>query len=246
MIDSSGTEVYCSPDDVSQAMDLPDPSNGFGTMMFDDSSHPSYEQVERMIRANSEIIDRRLMRSWRENRVVNRIVSIDVYEKDENTWRRDFYLRGGNTIQLERDLRAFDAAKGDKIEFRTFMGQWRDMTDMPTSDSDSADFTPRFWTDSEAGRLKIRSNLFQPRYDALRLTYRWGSEACARGHQEALHADDHGPDTPDPAVLHQGRAGRGSRQHKAGHDKIVAGRGQPDMGLVPEGIVCRVDVRVLI
>ena len=179
MIDSSGTEVYCSPDDVSQAMDLPDPSNGFGTLMFDDSSHPSYEQVERMIRANSEIIDRRLMRSWRENRVVNRIVSIDVYEKDENTWRRDFYLRGGNTIQLERDLRAFDAAKGDKIEFRTFMGQWRDMTDLPTSDSDSADCTPRFWADSEAGRLKIRSNLFQPRYDALRLTYRWGSEEPA-------------------------------------------------------------------
>lgn len=179
MKDSTGTDIYCTPDDVAMAMDLPSPDDPFKAMVFDDTSHPSYEQVERMIRSNSDIIDRRLRRSWRENRVVNRVVSIDVYEHDENTWRHEYWLRGGNFIQLERDLRPIDPALGDKVEFRTFMNQWRDMSATEGSDADPAEGQCRFWVDSEAGRLFYRSNVFQPRYNALRLTYRWGSEEPA-------------------------------------------------------------------
>lgn len=181
MKDSTDTDVYCTPDDVAMAMDLPDPSDPFGVLKFDDVSHPSFEQVERMIRSNSDIIDRRLRRSWRENRVIDRIMSIDHYERDENTWRRDYYLRGGNFVQLERDLRPIDPALGDKIEVRTFMNQWHDLTAVygSSSDTDPTDLQTRFWVDSEAGRLFYRSNVFQPRYNALRLTYRWGSEEPA-------------------------------------------------------------------
>lgn len=179
MKDSTGTDIYCSPDDVAMAMDLPDPSDPFKTMAFDDMSHPSYEQVERMIRSNSDIIDRRLRRSWRENRVTDRVVSIDVYEHDENTWRREYWLRGGNFVQLERDLRPIDPAKGDKVECRSMMNQWRDLTMIEGSDADPGENMCRFWVDSEAGRLFYRSNVFQPRYNALRLTYRWGSEEPA-------------------------------------------------------------------
>lgn len=181
MKDSTGTDVYCTPDDVAMAMDIPDPNNPFEALVFNDMSHPSYEQVERMIRSNSEIIDRRLRRSWRENRVENRVLSIDLYEHDENTWRREYYLRGGNMIQLERDLRPIDPLKGDKIEVRTFMNQWHDLSALPENIMESADANDRsrFWVDSEAGRLFLRSNIFQPRYNALRLTYRWGSEEPA-------------------------------------------------------------------
>lgn len=179
MKDSTGTDIYCTPDDVAMAMDLPSPDDPFKAMVFDDTSHPSYEQVERMIRSNSDIIDRRLRRSWRENRVVNRVVSIDIYEHDENTWRKEYWLRGGNFVQLERDLRPIDPALGDKVEFRTFMNQWRDLSAFEGSDADPAENQCRFWVDSEAGRLFYRSNVFQPRYNALRLTYRWGSEEPA-------------------------------------------------------------------
>lgn len=176
MKDSTGVDVYCTPDDVAMAMDLPDPNDPFKSMVFDDSTHPSYEQVERLIRANSEVIDRRLRRSWRENRVVNRIVNVDFYEHDENTWRREYYLRGGNFIQLERDLRPFDPCKGDKIETRTFGNQWHDISATEGNDTDPMECQNRFWVDSEAGRLFFRINVFQPRYNALRITYRWGSE----------------------------------------------------------------------
>ncbi len=176
MRDSTGVDVYCTPDEVAMAMDLPDPNDPFGTLRFDDASHPSFEQVERMIRANSEVIDRRLRRSWRENRVVNRVMSIDVYEQDENTWRKMYYLRGGNMIQLERDLRPIDPSKGDKIEVRSFMNQWHDLTPAGGSDADPSEYSGRYWVDSENGRLFMRTNVFQPRYNALRLTYRWGSE----------------------------------------------------------------------
>lgn len=179
MKDSTGVDVYCTPDDVAMAMDLPDASDPYKTLTFDDMSHPSYEQVERMIRSNSDIIDRRLRRSWRENRVVNRVVNIDTYEHDENTWRRMYYLRGGNFVQLERDLREIDPALGDKVEVRTFMNQWRDLSAVEGSDAEPDEYQCRFWIDSEAGRLFYRSNVFQPRYNALRLTYRWGSEEPA-------------------------------------------------------------------
>lgn len=179
MIDSSGTDVYCTPDDVAMAMDLPSPDDPFKTMAFDDMSHPSFEQVERMIRSNSEMIDRRLRRSWRENRVKDRVVSIDVYEHDENTWRTEYWLRGGNFVQLERDLRPLDPAKGDKVEVRSFSGQWRDVSAFEGNDADPSENQCRFWVDPERGRLFYRANIFQPRYNTLRLTYRWGSEEPA-------------------------------------------------------------------
>ena len=175
------TVTYCTPEDVADTMDLPDPNDPNGRDLFSDVSHPSYRQVCRMIVSNENQIDMRTHRSWKENQVKDMLLSINDYWHDINGWRSDYYAEGGAYIQLRRNVRIWDPSKGDKLEIRTRMNQWADISQYinggdidsePTELKDSWSF----WFDYPYGKLYLKLRLYQQRYNAARITYRYGSE----------------------------------------------------------------------
>lgn len=173
--------TYCTPEMVAEAMDLPDPEDSYGYFRFSDLSHPSHAQVCRMIVANEDIIDQRLKQSWRVNYVKDYVTTIPQYQWDEASWRTGYYLNGGNAIQLRRHVLEWDPEKGDKLEFRTFQGGWYDASKMHPDDEDFRDdryprHGPFFWFDYPKGRLFVRTRRLQARYNAIRITYRYGNE----------------------------------------------------------------------
>ena len=108
---SEGTAAkvtYCTPEDVADTLDLPDPNDAMGMLKFTDLSHPTYKQVTRMIAANEDIIDRRLRRSWRENIVRDKLNTINTYWHDINGRRSDYFMEGGNFVQLRKDMREWN------------------------------------------------------------------------------------------------------------------------------------------
>ena len=110
MIESTPVPIptYCTPEDVAATLDLPSHQDNYGSLEFTDVSHPTYDQVCRMICSNEDIIDRRIRRTWRENYVVAQELTILDYWGDINGWRSDYYQRGGHYIQLRKDVRRWD------------------------------------------------------------------------------------------------------------------------------------------
>ncbi len=176
--DGTEAELYCTPDDVAEALDLPDAYNPQERFQFSDMSHPSYEQVLRMIRSNMEVIDRRLKDSWGTHYVKDRIKDINFYEQDEMTWRGMYYQKGGNSVMLTKDLKEWDPSKGDKLEFRNRLsGQWVDVSDMEVDGTLPAGvLSPGFWFDRHAGLLYLRRRVLTPRYSSIRISYRYGRD----------------------------------------------------------------------
>lgn len=175
------TPTYCTPEDVADFMDMPvagpDPD---ATQAFTPYSHPSYNQVVKMILANEDSIDRRINRSWRENQVKNRVFNIPTYRNDENGYRTTYYSSGGNVIQLHKYIREWNPDSGDRLEVRNWQGQWCDMTgnligSMSEADEASAKL-PRMWFDYEDGRLFLKTLLCTPKDNAIRISYRWGED----------------------------------------------------------------------
>lgn len=164
---------YCDPEMVAEVMDLPDPTNPQDVYKFSNISHPTYNAVCRMIASNEDKIDRRLKRSWRPHRVVNQMLDIPRYQHDENSWRSDYFLYNGYTVPLMRDVLPWDPEKGDKMELRTYSGHWIDISQ---GLSDIGLNSNTFSFDYNGGRLILRTYWLQPRYNALRITYRYGSE----------------------------------------------------------------------
>ena len=174
---------YTDPYQVAETMGLPTEWGGdtYGFWTPSDTTVPSYDQVCRMIRSNEDIIDRRLMRSWRINHVKDEIRTINTYQHDLNAWRGAYYRRGGNYVQLHRDVLPWDPQQGDRLEVRAKGNSWRDVTYAP---QDGVDHVPdreshalySFWWDYKGGRLFLRTSAFQTPYNAVRISYRWGSE----------------------------------------------------------------------
>ena len=102
------TVTYCTPEDVADTLDLPDPNDAMGKLKFTDISHPTYRHVLWMIKSNEDIIDRRLRKSWRENIVRDKLNSIQTYWHDINGRRSDYYMQGGNYVQLRKDMREWN------------------------------------------------------------------------------------------------------------------------------------------
>lgn len=102
------TVTYCTPEDVADTLDLPDPNDAMGKLKFTDVSHPTYRHVLWMIKSNEDIIDRRLRKSWRENIVRDKLNSIQTYWHDINGRRSDYYMQGGNYVQLRKDMREWN------------------------------------------------------------------------------------------------------------------------------------------
>lgn len=171
---------YCTPEDVADAMGLPDPNNPMGQFMFSDMSVPKYETVCRLIVSAEDEIDRRTRRSWRENRVVEHVSDINSYWHDVNGWRSDYYAQGGYYVQLRKDIRPWDptpieeGGKGDKLEIRSRDGSWTDVSDV-VDRPDNEGFC-RAWFDRQYGKLYLRNSYMFRRFNACRITYRYGSE----------------------------------------------------------------------
>lgn len=180
--------VYCTPEDVAETLDLQDPDDPYGTMHFSDLSHPSYSRVCKMIKSNEDIIDRTLRKSWRENRVVNQVFSIDSYWHDINAFRSKYYVEGGNYVQLRKDVLPWDPTKGDKMEVKTRSNLWIDVSGITettfmeaqpglrTLDGAVAGSMRSFWFDYHLGKLYLRTGFFQNLPNSLRITYRYGTE----------------------------------------------------------------------
>ena len=174
--------TYTTPEEVAETLGLPPEFGGdnYGFFTFSDTTVPSYNQVCRMIRANEDVIDRRLRRSWRVNQVKDKVCTISTYQHDINAWRAAYYQRGGYFVQLHKDILDWDPQQGDRMELRMRGNAWRDITFAP-QDSKGTEFDPdsrsrvSFWFDALAGRLFLRMGPFQMPYNALRITYRWGS-----------------------------------------------------------------------
>ena len=177
--------TYTTPEEVAEAMGLPAGKGGdtYGFWTPSDTTVPSYDQICRMIRANEDVIDRRMMRSWRENYVKDEIRTINTYQHDLNAWRGEYYRRGGNYVQLHRDIRPWDPRKGDRLEIRVRGNSWRDVTFAPETGQPEDVHDDRaqrgrysFWWDYKQGRLFLRTSGFQTPYNAVRVSYRWGFE----------------------------------------------------------------------
>lgn len=176
--------TYCTPEDVAETLDLPDPMNPNEIYQFTDISHPTYERVKKMILTAEDEIDRRMRRSWRTNRVVNHLVTIPNYQWDENGWRSAYHQAGGYMIQLRKDILPWDPEKGDKLELRNATLQWRDISEIDTEGQRAMHLNREtFWFDYPAGRLFLKTRLLQPRFNALRITYRYGNDLDSDGEE---------------------------------------------------------------
>lgn len=178
---SAPVPTYTTPDLVAETMGLPDPEDELGVFRFSDTTNPTYDFVCRMIVSAEGEIDRLTNQSWRENHVKNQILTINTYQWDANAWRVAYYQRGGNYLKLRKNVRPWDPQKGDKLELRTRNNAWREITynennqEPNTMDADGFE-NAGFWIDHEAGRLFIRTRLFQPTFNSARISYRYGRE----------------------------------------------------------------------
>lgn len=178
MAQSLREPTYCTPEDVAETLDLPDPINPNEIFQFTDESHPSYSRVQKLILSAEDEIDQRTRRTWRENRVVNQILDIPTYQWDDNGWRSMYRMSGGYTIQLRKNMLEWDPEKGDRLELRTISSTWKDISDSYRGDGGAViGAYNAFWFDYEAGRLFLRTRALQPKYNSIRITYRYG---CGR------------------------------------------------------------------
>lgn len=187
-VSSDGTWkcTYCSPKDVMQALRLVDYGDDFAEGIHEpsDADVVSYDELVFRICCAEEEVDVRTGTSWRENRVVNQVLTVPKYWHDENTLRSDYWYHGGYFLQLEKDVCDWDPWEGDKLEFRTPSGNWVEPPIafchppsgaqprwIPEIDEDG---DPRFWMDNKAGRMFVRMPWLFNGADKVRITYRYG------------------------------------------------------------------------
>ena len=187
--------TYCTPDDVAEVMDLPDHTDPTGMLTFTNESHPSYERVQKMILAAEDEVDRRTRRTWRTNYVFDQQRTISGYWHDINGWRSDYYAEGGDFVQLRKNVKEWNPHPvyaeghkddpdyiiypGDKLEIRLRNNEWRDISDCVGKDMVFDDVNnPQInaYFDYPYGKLYLRTRYFQQKYNALRITYRYGSD----------------------------------------------------------------------
>ena len=173
-----GIPTYCTPEDVAMAMDLPDASNPYGFYQFSDMSHPSRDMICNLIVANEDKIDMRTRRSWRVNYVKDYITDIPDYQWDEAGWRIGYHANGGYYVQLRKNILPWDPRKGDRVYLRRRFNEWANRSEMePEEGEENVDLGDgMFWFDYKKGRMFLRMSRFQPKFNAICVSYRYGSE----------------------------------------------------------------------
>ena len=194
-LDGTVHTSYCDPEDVIRAIRMVDyyDING-GLVQPSDASLPDYDELCRRIVSAENYIDRMTNRSWKEHKVTTGVMDVSTYWHDINGRRADYWTRGGYYVQLHKNLRPFDASKGDRILMRTVGDTWQDISPQYIGGSDGlvhsleeaekSDEPPynqhkldiaRVWFDYKSGRVYLRRGWFTPTKNAVRITYRWGN-----------------------------------------------------------------------
>lgn len=176
--DTSSGPTYCTVEDVEETLGLPSRDHPQEIFRFSDVSNPTYNRVERYILGAEDMIDQRTRSTWRVNHVKDHMTSIKDYWADQNGFRTQFYLEGGDYVQLRKDILPWDPEEGDKLEIRMHSNAWMDITDTINTNEPPTGPTDRhvsFWFDYPMGKLYIRTHIFQRRPNALRISYRYGS-----------------------------------------------------------------------
>lgn len=173
------TTTYTTPEIVAETLDLPDPGNNLGMYTFSDVSHPTVYQVARMIRANEDIIDRRLNTTFRVKRVKDKVMTIQEYWHDINGWRGEYHNQGGHFIQLRKNVLPWNPEQGDKLELRSLNNTWADVSQWPLGkeepDGNRGPVTT-CWFDYPMGKLYLKTRPYQVKANSIRISYRYGSE----------------------------------------------------------------------
>jgi len=169
--------TYCTVEDVEETLGLSDPNNPLDIFRFSDVSQPRLDRVVKLILASEDEIDRRTRRTWRVNYVKDYVATIQTYWNDINGIRMEYYQQGGNYIQLRKDIRPWDPEQGDKLEIRSRYNQWNDITNANyDGDPQGYDGRTAYWFDYPYGKLYLRTRMFQVKPNALRISYRYGSD----------------------------------------------------------------------
>lgn len=167
---------YCSPVDVARAIrmiDFNDPNLKIWEPS--DASVPTYDELIFRICAKEDELDRYVGTTWRCNRVVDHVTSMNTYWHDINALRSDYWLRGGYAVQLNQDIREWDPSKGDRLYLRTMNNTWRDVSDMFVAPCDREGRTEQIgWIDYEQGVLYVQSRYLTPKFNSVKVTYRYG------------------------------------------------------------------------
>ena len=144
---------YCQPDDVLKYFEKLD--------SVDSTTSPSKEELESIILAWSDYIDRETAHAWRERKVV------DEFDDLEGQY---YYWAGKPIPLMKRDIRDFKEQKGDEINL------WRGgrYIDMVSDDNYVQGREGDYWLDSPNGILYIDERLIYPRTKGLKVTYRYG------------------------------------------------------------------------
>lgn len=171
-VDYSLGPTYCTVEDVQETLGLPSPDDPQGIFEFSEVSNPTYSRVEKMIMMAEDEIDMRTGRSWRVNYVKDQIRTIADYMMDSNGYRIEYHRQGGNFVQLHKDILPWDPEQGDKLELRTHANSWSDITCSISEEGG----TLKNWFDYKKGKLYIRQRRYLPQANAVRISYRYGSE----------------------------------------------------------------------
>lgn len=176
-LDGEYVAQYCSPSDVARAIrmiDYNDPNGGIWEPS--DSTIPSWDDMIFRICAKEEEFDAYTNRSWRVNRVKDHVTSMNTYWHDLNSQRSEFWVKGGYTVQLHSHVLPWDPAKGDRLYLRNYQNNWMDVTDQFCTDPNRKDGGTLGWIDYDQGTAHIITSYLKPKQDAVKITYRWGSE----------------------------------------------------------------------
>ena len=157
------TTTYCTPTDVSKFL-------GLGANYFTESSKPTYSEVEDIINAQEDYIDRMTDMAWREKQAND-----GAYEYHSGfLWGYRFRINlwFGNPILLRyRRVKPLDPSKGDALEYYNG-SQWVSFIDQ----------TDDYWLDSDRGILYL--NKYIPpsyyRQPSIRIKYRYGYDTVSQ------------------------------------------------------------------
>lgn len=183
------TPVYCTADDVAKAMSFADQNDEYGAVTFTEDTYPSKSYVEDVIRAQEDLIDNTLHRSFKVNFEKDYQTDIRGYQHDANGVYMAYWEQGGKYIHLKKHILSWDPdAKiyddegneiysGDKLEIRAYRAQrwtWVDITNLVTPNSNKS--APASF-DYRSGKLYLYTRFFTPEYNSIRISYRYGSTA---------------------------------------------------------------------
>lgn len=166
---------YCTPKDVMEALRYIDYESEYVTgdiLDPSDASVPKYDQLIFRICAKEDEIDMFTGQSWRCNRVVDDIQTVNTYWHDINSWRAEYWAQGGYFVQLNQFVREWDPRKGDRLYVRTLNNAWLDLTQSVGMDNKGN--AGNIWFDYEMGKMYIMMRYMTPKLNAVKITYRYG------------------------------------------------------------------------